>query len=262
MMCLLCVLCLCVSVYLCLCVHLSLCLSVSRCVSLCLYRVVSLCLCLSVSLPDSNRPGQVKLVLRDNKHHVETAHLDVMKILLTNKDVKACMVQEGGEDAGVKTSEVAVREAMFDEMEDEEDGADVKWDEKALDTAHTQVEHFVVDAGKYRDIKDVCFKQLGLPLIEEYDYKKDKRTLHGHPKAPTPFDKQPWQTGLDLKSASNVRDYQAKCLNKVFGSNGRARSGLIVLPCGAGKTFVGITAACTIKKTTVRAHLYGAFTYP
>lgn len=44
---------------------------------------------------------------------------------------------------------------------------------------------------------------------------------------------------------------QAKCLNKVFGSNGRARSGLIVLPCGSGKSFVGVTAACTINKTTL-----------
>ncbi len=33
----------------------------------------------------------------------------------------------------------------------------------------------------------------------------------------------------------------------MFG-NGRAKSGIIVLPCGAGKTLVGITAACTIKK--------------
>ena len=29
----------------------------------------------------------------------------------------------------------------------------------------------------------------------------------------------------------------------------RARSGIIVLPCGAGKTLVGITACCTIKKS-------------
>ncbi len=29
----------------------------------------------------------------------------------------------------------------------------------------------------------------------------------------------------------------------------RARSGIIVLPCGAGKTLVGFTAACTIKKS-------------
>ena len=32
------------------------------------------------------------------------------------------------------------------------------------------------------------------------------------------------------------------CLKTMF-MNGRARSGLIVLPCGAGKTLVGIMAA-------------------
>ena len=34
-------------------------------------------------------------------------------------------------------------------------------------------------------------------------------------------------------------------------NNGRARSGVIVLPCGAGKTLVGITATCTIGKATL-----------
>jgi len=33
----------------------------------------------------------------------------------------------------------------------------------------------------------------------------------------------------------------------MFG-NGRARSGIIVLPCGAGKTLVGVTSACTLNK--------------
>ena len=33
----------------------------------------------------------------------------------------------------------------------------------------------------------------------------------------------------------------------MFG-NGRARSGIIVLPCGAGKTLTGVTAASTIRK--------------
>ena len=36
----------------------------------------------------------------------------------------------------------------------------------------------------------------------------------------------------------------------MFG-NGRARSGIIVLPCGAGKTFVGIAAATTIGASTI-----------
>lgn len=34
----------------------------------------------------------------------------------------------------------------------------------------------------------------------------------------------------------------------MFG-NGRARSGIIVLPCGAGKSLTGVTAASTIKKS-------------
>ena len=50
------------------------------------------------------------------------------------------------------------------------------------------------------------------------------------------------------------RPYQDKSLSKMFG-NGRARSGIIVLPCGAGKSLVsrrrrpaavwsGLVAAC------------------
>jgi DNA excision repair protein ERCC-3 len=47
-----------------------------------------------------------------------------------------------------------------------------------------------------------------------------------------------------------IRPYQETSLSKMFG-NGRARSGIIVLPCGAGKTLVGITAACTIRKSAL-----------
>jgi hypothetical protein len=36
----------------------------------------------------------------------------------------------------------------------------------------------------------------------------------------------------------------------MFG-NGRARSGIIVLPCGAGKSLTGVTAASTVKKSTI-----------
>ncbi len=39
---------------------------------------------------------------------------------------------------------------------------------------------------------------------------------------------------IRLKSSVNVRPYQAEALTKMFGSNGRCRSGIIVLPCGAG----------------------------
>jgi len=52
---------------------------------------------------------------------------------------------------------------------------------------------------------------------------------------------------IDLKPSTLLRPYQEKSLRKMFG-NGRARSGVIVLPCGAGKTLVGVTAACTVRK--------------
>ncbi|KAM7453565.1 hypothetical protein BLSTO_05686 [Blastocystis sp. subtype 1] len=55
---------------------------------------------------------------------------------------------------------------------------------------------------------------------------------------------------IHLLPSTHVRPYQERCLNKMFG-NGRARSGLIVLPCGAGKTLVGITACATIKKSCI-----------
>lgn len=55
---------------------------------------------------------------------------------------------------------------------------------------------------------------------------------------------------IELRPNTLVRDYQEAALSKMF-SNGRARSGIIVLPCGAGKTLTGISAACTIKKSVL-----------
>lgn len=56
------------------------------------------------------------------------------------------------------------------------------------------------------------------------------------------LDKEP-SLEVSLKPNVKVRMYQEKALSKVF-VKGRARSGIIVLPCGAGKTLVGIMAMC------------------
>ena len=83
-------------------------------------------------------------------------------------------------------------------------------------------------------LKDECVKNK-LPLIEEYAYKRDERSN---------------DLRIELKPSTRIRDYQDKALGKMF-SNGRARSGIIVLPCGAGKTLTGISASCTMKKSTL-----------
>ncbi|KAJ3120606.1 transcription factor TFIIH complex ERCC-3 subunit [Nowakowskiella sp. JEL0407] len=70
-------------------------------------------------------------------------------------------------------------------------------------------------------------------MLEEYDFRNDTYNA---------------KMEVDLKPTTRLRPYQEKSLSKMFG-NGRARSGIIVLPCGSGKTLVGVTAACTIRKS-------------
>ncbi|KAF9762904.1 General transcription and DNA repair factor IIH helicase subunit XPB [Nosema granulosis] len=81
-------------------------------------------------------------------------------------------------------------------------------------------------------VKKRCI-EIDYPLIEEYDFRNDKSLP---------------DLNIDLKPTTAIRSYQETCLNKMF-CNGRARSGIIVLPCGSGKTLVGITAMTTIKKS-------------
>jgi len=73
--------------------------------------------------------------------------------------------------------------------------------------------------------------------LEEYDFRNDKNPLNP-------------DLEIDLQPTTNIRPYQERALAKMFG-NGRGRSGVVVLPCGAGKTLVGITASSTIRKSTL-----------
>ncbi|CAM9128903.1 unnamed protein product [Sphacelaria rigidula] len=91
---------------------------------------------------------------------------------------------------------------------------------------------FRVRNSEVEHVKKAC-ADMDYPLMEEYDFRHD--TINPSLK-------------IDLKPNTRIRVYQEKSLSKMFG-NGRARSGIIVLPCGAGKTLTGVTAASTIKKS-------------
>jgi DNA excision repair protein ERCC-3 len=77
--------------------------------------------------------------------------------------------------------------------------------------------------------------ELDCPLLEEYDFIHDIHVLG---------------VKIDLNPATHIRKYQEKALSKMFNKS-RARSGVVVLPCGAGKTIVGIAAITIIKKTSL-----------
>ena len=94
---------------------------------------------------------------------------------------------------------------------------------------------FEVDPNAIEKVKEAAYKDLQLPLLEEFEFKGDSELA---------------LIPMTLRPTTSLRPYQEKSLNKMF-SGRRARSGIIVLPCGAGKTLTGITAACTMKCRTM-----------
>lgn len=52
-----------------------------------------------------------------------------------------------------------------------------------------------------------------------------------------------------LKAAADLRPYQKDGLDHMFVKEDQTKSGIIVLPCGAGKTLLGVAAAARIKKS-------------
>ncbi|KAG0673583.1 DNA repair helicase RAD25 [Kluyveromyces marxianus] len=185
--------------------------------------------------------GKVKLVIKHNRYFVETSQADILQMLLndpiignlridTDAAIDAAAAKKKLTDSAIETQGVNPNDvkAVFSavvgsnkELEEEDDD---------IDAVHA----FEIDNASVEIVKKRC-QELDYPVLEEYDFRND----HRNP-----------DLDIDLKPSTQIRPYQEKSLSKMFG-NGRARSGIIVLPCGAGKTLVGITAACTIKKSVI-----------
>ncbi|KAG5939323.1 transcription factor TFIIH complex ERCC-3 subunit [Claviceps monticola] len=194
--------------------------------------------------------GKVKLVLKNTKYFVESPDPEMLQMLLKNPVIgplrvhgteeittsaapkigglvipgtknaagvkQANGLQTGGEQPNSQEAKPGEVLATLNEEDDEDQEVT-----HAFEIADKDVE----------TVQKECLN-LGYPVLEEYDFRRDVVNSN---------------LEIDLKPGTLIRPYQEKSLSKMFG-NGRAKSGLIVLPCGAGKTLVGITAACTIKK--------------
>lgn len=197
--------------------------------------------------------GKVKLVLKHNKYFVESPHPEVLQKLLKDPVVQSCRMRLQGatEDDGFITSAKNKNKALFGaktnagEISDTAANADKtvaetpaapgtvpdditnfydkidnddEEDESGLETVS-----FEVNQEKIEILQKRCI-EIEHPLLAEYDFRND--TVNP-------------DINIDLKPAAVLRPYQEKSLRKMFG-NGRARSGVIVLPCGAGKSLVSI----------------------
>ena len=184
--------------------------------------------------------GKAKLVLKHNKFYVESEFPNVLRELLRDKeiaqarvkeDVNATNVDEHGFVVQGKAEEMKENLEMLEESDDDDD----EDDEAGGTKAPTTVVSFQIKGEAVEKVKKQAIA-LDYPLMEEYDFRND----HTNPNVDR----------MDLKPHTRIRRYQERSLAKMFG-NGRARSGIIVLPCGAGKTLTGVTAAQTIKKSCV-----------
>ncbi|KAL6455930.1 hypothetical protein MHYP_G00357810 [Metynnis hypsauchen] len=197
--------------------------------------------------------GKVKLVLKHNRYFVESAFPDVIQRLLQDPVIRDCRLRTAeGEETELITEVISSKPAISKSQQDsggastsqpaegQKSGAQVpedifsyyeQMDKEEEEEEETQTVSFEIRQEMIEELQKRCI-QLDYPLLAEYDFRND--TVNP-------------DINIDLKPTAVLRPYQEKSLRKMFG-NGRARSGVIVLPCGAGKSLVGVTAACTVRK--------------
>ncbi|XP_029790619.1 general transcription and DNA repair factor IIH helicase subunit XPB isoform X1 [Suricata suricatta] len=196
--------------------------------------------------------GKVKLVLKHNRYFVESSHPDVIQHLLQDPVIRECRLRNSdGEATELITETFTSKSAIAktaegsggpstSRMMDPQGKSDIptdlfdfyeQMDKDEEEEEETQTVSFEVKQEMIEELQKRCI-HLEYPLLAEYDFRNDSVNP---------------DINIDLKPTAVLRPYQEKSLRKMFG-NGRARSGVIVLPCGAGKSLVGVTAACTVRK--------------
>ncbi|KFK33015.1 hypothetical protein AALP_AA6G319200 [Arabis alpina] len=172
--------------------------------------------------------GKVKLVLKKNRYFIESPFPDVLKRLLSDAVIKKARYcsEPYGDDGFTIGKTSGELEAGPGELLNEA--------ELAAAAEEKETHSFEIDPLQVENVKQQCLPHaLNYPMLEEYDFRNDNVNP---------------DLDIELKPHAQPRPYQEKSLSKMFG-NGRARSGIIVLPCGAGKSLVGVSAAARIKKS-------------
>lgn len=197
--------------------------------------------------------GKVKLVLKHNKYFVESPHPEILQKILKDPVIQSCRLKRTETEEGdgfIVSAQEKLKLSLFNQkvqnntatgQTDDKSSTTVvdaaaaivpdditnfyeKIDnEEDEDTLNIDTVSFEVNQEKIEVLQKRCI-EIEHPLLAEYDFRNDTRNP---------------DINIDLKPAAVLRPYQEKSLRKMFG-NGRARSGVIVLPCGAGKSLVSV----------------------
>jgi len=207
--------------------------------------------------------GKSKIVLKNNQFYIESPYPDILRRLLRVQTIRmardqgehelAEAMEKGREERELATGPGGGRGRVVDAdgfttsaapkemgrnfasigLDLGLGGADEE-EEGGAEAGSSNVSEFPIGRHCVQEVKR-CALEIEYPLMEEYAFTRDLE----NPVLP-----------IDLRPSTKIRAYQEKSLAKMFG-NGRARSGIIVLPCGAGKSLTGVTAASTIKRSTI-----------
>ena len=217
--------------------------------------------------------GKVKLVLKKNKFFLESPDVKILEKLLKDDVVRSARVvnpnAQNRTEANAFETSFGLKEVGAEKLTDQinketelqqnqqnaattANGGEKEKDNKKTDNKQTEdelieimknkpeydpsrsIHSFEIKPLDVEKVKQRCLPgNLGFPALEEYDFVND--TVNPN-------------LNVRLKPMTKIRPYQEKSLSKMFG-NGRARSGIIVLPCGAGKSLTGIAAAVRVGKS-------------
>lgn len=181
--------------------------------------------------------GKVHLILFRNKHFVYAPHFEIIKTFLNDKKI-------GKYKLSLIIHPKKIQKLIFRNFGFLPPKIDLNWNyliqKSILNFNFKKILPsyviFSVDqlTCRIEDLKRRAM-EIDCPLLEEYDFLNDISIP---------------DIKIDFNPITIIRKYQEKALSKMF-NRGRARSGVIVLPCGAGKTIVGIASTTMIKKTSL-----------
>eukprot|EP00817_Percolomonadidae_sp_ATCC50343_P005649 CAMPEP_0117421832 /NCGR_PEP_ID=MMETSP0758-20121206/2808_1 /TAXON_ID=63605 /ORGANISM="Percolomonas cosmopolitus, Strain AE-1 (ATCC 50343)" /LENGTH=677 /DNA_ID=CAMNT_0005204119 /DNA_START=266 /DNA_END=2299 /DNA_ORIENTATION=- len=211
--------------------------------------------------------GKLRMVLENNKFYVESQDLKQLQKLCNRPSLQFCFevpkrsekgydsqtgflvrkefVKQNRELENLGKAIDDLEQGTFEEEVEDDDAIQEKEQQHFNSTVEQRMEddddegtrvniyRREIVAAKREKVSKECNEQ-DMTMMEEFDFHNSS--------LPT--------LQIALKPTTKLRDYQSKSLSKMF-SNKRARSGIIILPCGAGKTLVGVAAAATIRKSVI-----------
>ena len=191
--------------------------------------------------------GKCRLVLKENTYFLESDYKTILEYYLSIKVLKDCWTERKIikiNENGFAEKQTNITSDTNGKLLNLESNTELykKFEEVTLLSKKDQKEKKIIyrlyikneklDVVRIqRDSKESRFKYM---LNQEYSY----------------CDETHKNLEITLKPSVKIRMYQEKALNRIFVKD-RARSGIVVLPCGAGKTLVAILSICQIRKKTL-----------